>query len=82
MFQYLYDELVGNSISIDEYYAILECSKDATDSEIKRAYHKKVKEFHPDTLASKDLPESFIKFANEQMNIIREAYEVIMESRH
>jgi hypothetical protein len=30
---------------------------------------------------SKDLPEAFIKFANEQMNLINQAYEVIRKVR-
>jgi len=81
IYNYLYNELVGNRLNIEEYYKILECPVDASDSEIKKAYHKKVMEFHPDRLASKDLPEAFIKFANEQLNRVREAYEIIMEDR-
>jgi DnaJ like chaperone protein len=42
---------------------------------------KKVAEYHPDTLMSKKLPESFIQFANEQMQLINEAYETIKRSR-
>ena len=81
IYQNLYDQFVGDYKSLDEYYKILECDKDATDAEIKRAYHQKVAQYHPDRLAAKDLPEPFIKFANEQMNLIREAYENIMASR-
>jgi len=81
MFDYLYDEIMQESIRLENYYNVLECSIDASDSEIKRSYMKKVSEYHPDTLVSKSLPESFIKFANEQMQLINEAYEAIKSSR-
>ncbi len=81
MFIYLYDEILQNNVSLEDYYKVLECSVDTSDAEIKRAYMKKVAEYHPDTLMSKKLPESFIKFANEQMQLINEAYEAIKSSR-
>ena len=50
-------------------------------AEIKKAYRKKCLEFHPDKLASKGLPEEFMKFSNEQMIKIQDAYNKIMSSR-
>lgn len=80
-YDYLYNELVGNRKSIKEYFEILGCDENVTNTEIKKAYREKVKEFHPDTIMSKNLPESFIKFANEQMRLITESYEEIKKYR-
>ena len=81
IYDYLYNELVGNVQSLSYYYEVLGCSENSSDEEIKQAYREKVKEFHPDRLIAKDLPEAFIKFANEQMNLINEAYEAIRKVR-
>jgi DnaJ like chaperone protein len=41
-----------------------------------------VKDFHPDTIVSKGLPEEFTEFATEKFREIREAYEKIRTERH
>lgn len=69
------------TMTIEEYFIVLDCDTNATNQEIKKAYRKKAKEFHPDIISSKNLPEKFAKFANEQLQIINEAYEVIKKSR-
>ena len=45
--------------------------------EIKKIYRKKRKEFHPDSLISKGLPEELIVKAKEKFIEIQEAYESI-----
>ena len=52
-----------------------------SDVEIKKQYYKLAKEYHPDTLVSKGLPDEFLKFANERLSIINEAYERILQHR-
>lgn len=42
-----------------DYYEVLGVSKDASDAEIKSAFRKKAKEFHPDINKSADAPEKF-----------------------
>jgi DnaJ like chaperone protein len=80
------DRMIGNvnkssTINLKEAYAVLGCNSDMTDIEVKKAYRKKCLEFHPDKLTSKGLPEEFIKFSNEQMIKIHDAYKSIMNSR-
>ena len=42
-----------------DYYEVLGVSKDASEAEIKSAFRKKAKEFHPDINKSEDAPEKF-----------------------
>ncbi len=65
----------------EKYYAVLGAQSAASDEEIKRLYRKLVKEYHPDTIASKGLPEEFTKFANDKFREIQQAYEVIKQER-
>ena len=55
---------------IDDPYKVLGVSKDATKDEIKRAYRKKAKEYHPDL--HPDDPK-----AAEKMNEVNEAYDML-----
>jgi DnaJ-domain-containing protein 1 len=66
---------------IDEYYAILGCRKTDSDEDIRRRYRKLAKDYHPDTIQGKGLAEDFVKFANQRIRDIHEAYERIMEYR-
>lgn len=53
------------------YYEILKISKDASDKEIKNAYKKMVKKYHPDLyVADKEFAEKKIKEINEAYNIL------------
>ncbi len=62
-------------------YSVLNLSPDATDAEVKKAFRKMSIEFHPDTVASKGLPEEFTRFATEKFRAIQEAYEAIKKDR-
>ena len=52
------------------YYKILGIAKTANSTEIKKAFHKRVKETHPDNNLSDP-------YANEKMAEINEAYEIL-----
>jgi DnaJ like chaperone protein len=62
-------------------YAVLGVEPTASETEIKRSYRRLAREYHPDKLAAKGLPEDFLKFANEKLQAINEAYELIREQR-
>lgn len=63
-------------------YMILGLNRDASESEIKKAYRKLSIEYHPDTVASKGLPEEFSKMATEKFREIQNAYEKIKKERN
>jgi len=52
------------------YFEILGVSQNASEEEIRKAYRKKAKEFHPDLNKSPD--------ANQQFLLIQKAYEVLI----
>ncbi len=56
-----------------DYYEVLGISKDASEAEIKSAFRKKAKEFHPDL--NKDNPDAEEKFKEAQ-----EAYSVLSDA--
>lgn len=63
------------------YYKILNCKPENSDEEIKASYKKLVKDFHPDRVISKGLPEEFVQFATGRFQEIQEAYEKIRKER-
>ena len=67
---------------LNRYYNCLNCTHENTDQEIKSSYKKLVKEFHPDTIVSKGLPEEFVDFATKRFREIQEAYEKIRQERN
>ena len=67
---------------IDKYYKSLNCTPESTNEEIKSNYKKLVKDFHPDVIISKGLPEEFIEFAENRFREIQESYEKIRQERN
>ena len=56
-----------------DYYEVLGVSKDASDDEIRRAYLKLAKQYHPDLNKSPDAPKKFQE--------VTEAYEVLKDPK-
>lgn len=63
-------------------YSILDCKPTDSNDVIKSAYKKLIKDFHPDVIASKGLPEEFTKFAADKFTKISQAYEEIKKERN
>jgi len=67
---------------LDKHYKMLNCTPESTREEIKSNYKKLVKDFHPDVIISKGLPEEFIEFASKRFREIQESYEKIRQERN
>ena len=67
--------------SLTDAYAMLEIEKSSSDNEVKKAYRRMISRHHPDKLASKGLPEEMMKIAAEKTHQIKQAYEMIKQSR-
>jgi len=80
-YQIFKEEFKGQHVDVGEAYKVLACKPESSDTEVKRAYRKLCMEYHPDKLAAKGLPESFTKFAGQQMHLINDAYKTIMDQR-
>ncbi len=82
--QYRQGGSASNYRSVDAVaaaYQALGVSKDDSDSEIKKAYRRLVREYHPDKLMGQGLPEAMIKEATERSQEIQTAYDTIKKSR-
>jgi DnaJ like chaperone protein len=64
---------------VNASYKILEIEKNATEDEIKKAYRKMARKYHPDKVSY--LGEDFQKAANEKFQKVNEAYEKIKKER-
>lgn len=65
--------------SRDNAYKILEIDTSATDDEVKKAYRKMAKKYHPDRVAH--LGEEHQKGAEEKFKQVQKAYELIQKER-
>ena len=72
----------GSGSSLAAAYSVLGCSASDSDETIKAKYKKLIKDYHPDVIASKGLPEEFMKFATEKFDQIQKAYEAIKKVRN
>lgn len=66
---------------LDDAYAALGVTPEASESDIKRAYRKLISENHPDKLAAKGLPDSMRQLAEERARELNVAYDLIRRAR-
>jgi len=67
--------------TLAKFYKTLESQPTDSMDVIKKNYRRLVKEYHYDSIASKDLPADMLKFAQEKTQSLNEAYNVIKEAR-
>jgi hypothetical protein len=82
------DEADGHGLGFDgtdsemaPYYRILGCNETDSEEEIRRQYHKRAKEVHPDALQGQHPPENLIKRRTAEFRELQEAYDKIREQR-
>ncbi len=68
-------------VNLDWAYNMLEIESSVPMEEVQRAYARKMKEFHPDKLASKGLPKEFMDFATERTKQFTKAYQAIKKAK-
>ena len=66
---------------VDQHFAVLGCDPGDSMEKIKSSYRRLVREYHPDAIASKGLPEEFTKFSQEKFQEIQSAYDTIKKER-
>ena len=64
-----------------DLYDVLGITRGASIDDIRKAYRKLAKDFHPDRIAAKDLPPAFVEFARQQFAKVQAAYDRICEAR-
>ena len=67
--------------NLDWAYGVLEIESSVSMEEVRRAHARKMKDFHPDKLASKGLPKEFMDFATERTKQFTKAYQAIKKAR-
>ena len=72
---------VSGRSSILDAYEIIECDSTATIEELKSAYRKVAKRYHPDLLRANGVPEEMIAEANERMAQVNAAWDDIRKLR-
>ena len=65
--------------SADNAYKILEIDKSASNDEVKKAYRKMIKKYHPDKL--KDVSDDIINMAKQKFQSVKDAYDHIRQQR-
>lgn len=68
-------------ITLEQAYEILQCQINDDFETIKKNYRKLAKEYHYDSLNSKEIPPKLLKIAQEMMRKINLAYEIIKQAR-
>lgn len=67
---------------LDDAYRILGVTPQSTPDEIKKAWRDKAKEYHPDKLRGKNLPENVVKLAESKFRQVQSAYEQIKRAKN
>ena len=66
---------------VSPYYRILGCSPDDSDEAIRKRYRQLAKEYHPDRVIAKGMPEEFVELAKRKFQDLQRAYDEISAQR-
>ena len=73
---------VNGQQACDDAYKTLGVSPSISDSDLRRHYHRIMRDIHPDALAGQGLNETLKKLAEEKAKKINAAYRTICDARH
>jgi DnaJ like chaperone protein len=65
----------------EDPYVILGVERSISDDDLKKAYHKLVRENHPDSLIARGVPAEFVRLATEKLAAINGAYDLVKKQR-
>ena len=74
-------QIYMGSIDKNNPYEVLGLNHSASVEEIKKKYRDLIREYHPDVLMSKGVPQEFIEIANNKVAAINAAYDQIGKER-
>lgn len=66
---------------VSPYYRILGCSPNDSDDDIRKKYRRLAKEYHPDNIIAKGMPEEFVELANRKFQDLQDAYDRVSAER-
>jgi len=75
--EYQFDAGAYARDDLARYYETLGCEPDADMEQVKQAYRRMSRQYHPDAVAAKGLGQEFMEFAKRKMQEINEAYQAI-----
>ena len=78
-YQSIHSMFISKGGNSEKWYTILGITKDATDTEVKKAYRKMAVKYHPDKLIG--VSDDIKKLAEEKFLVVKESYEQIMKGR-
>ena len=78
-FESIQSMFLSKGSNSEKWYTILGISKDATDTEVKKAYRKMAVKYHPEKLIG--VSDDIKKLAEEKFLVVKESYEQIMKGR-
>ena len=67
--------------NLDSAYTTLGVTSASSDADIKSAYRRLAKEYHPDVVSNRGMGEDFVKFAEDKMQAINQAYDQVKKER-
>ncbi|GAB4440475.1 MAG: hypothetical protein OHK0040_11940 [bacterium] len=75
----LKNRIISDYMAIKEknYYEVLGLNQDCSESEIKKRYLEKVKNYHPDTYSHMGLSKDLVNKVNEMFQLIQIAYQTL-----